>query len=152
MYVNCEGDDEHTPPPIPIPGWTGELETRLRLESQVIFFFLLYFTNNFLQLVYMYVDCDGDEEHTPSPIPHLDEQKDSRRLRLESQVSFFKFLFFPFFFALLTIFLDYMYLTAELRWRRRTHTTTTRQTIRGARDASASRDICTFFFLNFPVY
>ena len=47
--LNCDSNDEHTPPPIPTPGWTEGLETRLRLETQASSFFSLFFcsTNDF---------------------------------------------------------------------------------------------------------
>jgi hypothetical protein len=67
IYVKCGGYDEYSSPKYQHLMNRG-LETQTRLESQVSSFsFLLfyYFTNDLLQLDSIYVNCEGDDGHTP---------------------------------------------------------------------------------------
>jgi hypothetical protein len=66
MYMNCSGYNEHSSPKYQ---HLDEQGTRDADTSQVPDkFFSFYFTNNLLQLDSMYMNCEGDDGHTP-PIP-----------------------------------------------------------------------------------
>ena len=76
----------NAPPPIPTLGEMVGLKLRLLLESQVIILihFILCFTNDFLQLDNMYVNCDGLTTNTHHLVEWGLEMQMSRKPEVSS--------------------------------------------------------------------
>ena len=85
----------NAPPPIPTLGETVGLKLHLRLESQVVilFRFILCFTNDFLQLDNMYVNCDGLTTNTHDLVKWGLEMQMSRKPKVSSFFFFFLLLY-----------------------------------------------------------
>ena len=109
VYVNCEGNDEHTTTNANTWRNSGGLELRLRHESQVIILFCALVTIFYNQV---WTAMGRRQTHiTVIPTPWRTEALDADALWARGQFFFFSF----FFVTLLTIFLqlDNMYVDCD---------------------------------------
>ena len=99
MHVNNDDDDELTPSP---NTWMnrGARDASASWASEVSSFFFALLTSFFLQLDYMCVNYDSDDDHIPPPVPTSGPGWTEGQQQWQQQQLCFKFryvLFFVFF-------------------------------------------------------